>query len=296
MSAAKEVTVTFNLKPSVVHYTLKVKREGTGSGTVTSEPAGIDCGGDCTEEFPVKAKVTLIAVPGEGSVFKRWAGVSGPCAFKETCTTTMGRDKVVKAFFTAVGTRTLTVSKAGTGTGTVTSLPAGIDCGATCSAEFGVLSAVTLTATPGPGSSFSGWSGACAGTGSCKVKMSEAKSVTATFDVPSPPPPANGLVVIGANVKIKGGRALIRIFCNGPSSCRGHLKLLIRGRLDQKSKKVTAGRGSFSLAAEGSREVPVKLSAQAKKLLAKGKHLKGRVVGSGVHPHSVRLKQQRKRR
>jgi hypothetical protein len=41
---------------------------------------------------------------------------------------------------------------------------------------------VTLTATPGPGSSFSGWSGAgCSGTGTCIVTLDASKSVTATF-------------------------------------------------------------------------------------------------------------------
>jgi hypothetical protein len=42
-------------------------------------------------------------------------------------------------------------------------------------------SEVELTATPGKGSAFGGWSGACSGTGTCKVTMSAAKSVTAEF-------------------------------------------------------------------------------------------------------------------
>src|SRR5439155_21371057 len=62
----------------------------------------------------------------------------------------------------------LTVSKAGTGTGTVTSAPAGITCGVTCSASFASGTAVTLTAAPAAGSTFSGWSGGgCSGTGPC---------------------------------------------------------------------------------------------------------------------------------
>jgi hypothetical protein len=48
----------------------------------------------------------------------------------------------------------LTVIKRGTGGGTVTSSPAGIDCGATCSGNFASGSLVTLTATPDPGASF----------------------------------------------------------------------------------------------------------------------------------------------
>ena len=85
----------------------------------------------------------------------------------------------------------LTVSKAGTGSGTVNSSPAGIDCGPTCSAFFDTGTAVTLTALPASGSRFSGWSGACSGTGACQVTMSTALSVTATFTLlPDPEPPA----------------------------------------------------------------------------------------------------------
>jgi hypothetical protein len=78
---------------------------------------------------------------------------------------------------------TLTVSKVGTGAGTVTSSPAGIACGVTCAADFSSSVTVTLSASAAAGSSFAGWSGSgCAGTGTCLVAMSEARSVTATFD------------------------------------------------------------------------------------------------------------------
>jgi alpha-tubulin suppressor-like RCC1 family protein len=76
---------------------------------------------------------------------------------------------------------TLTAAKAGTGSGTVTSNLAGINCGATCSASYVSGSSVTLTAIPARGSIFTGWSGACSGTGSCVVNMSAAQSVVATF-------------------------------------------------------------------------------------------------------------------
>ena len=77
---------------------------------------------------------------------------------------------------------TLNVSVAGTGAGTVTSAPAGIDCGSSCTAEFTAGAEVTLTALAAPGSTFAGWAGACSGTAStCTVTMSSAQSVTATF-------------------------------------------------------------------------------------------------------------------
>jgi hypothetical protein len=76
---------------------------------------------------------------------------------------------------------TLTVSKTGSGSGTVTSTPAGIDCGLDCSQDYGYNTEVTLSAAAATGSTFTGWSGACTGTGSCIVTMDTAKSVTAEF-------------------------------------------------------------------------------------------------------------------
>jgi hypothetical protein len=82
---------------------------------------------------------------------------------------------------------TLTVGKAGSGTGSVTSSPAGINCGAACSATFNANTSVTLTESASSGSTFVGWEGACSGTaGSCVVPMSAAKTVTATFNANPP--------------------------------------------------------------------------------------------------------------
>ena len=78
----------------------------------------------------------------------------------------------------------LAVTISGTGSnglGTVTSSPAGIDCGSTCSGSFTSGVTVTLTANPASGSYFAGWSGDCTGTGLCVVTMNAAKNVTATF-------------------------------------------------------------------------------------------------------------------
>ncbi|MBF0342743.1 MAG: DUF1566 domain-containing protein [Nitrospirae bacterium] len=77
----------------------------------------------------------------------------------------------------------LIISIYGTGDGTVTSSPAGINCGSTCSASFAVGTSVTLTATASDNATFAGWSWDCVGTSStCTLTMSAAKSVTATFN------------------------------------------------------------------------------------------------------------------
>lgn len=76
----------------------------------------------------------------------------------------------------------LTVTKAGGGAGVVTSSPAGINCGATCTASFPFGSLVTLTATATAPSAFAGWSGACTGAApTCTVSLDMARTVTATF-------------------------------------------------------------------------------------------------------------------
>ena len=91
----------------------------------------------------------------------------------------MSEARAVTAGFTPLFE--LSVSRIGNGSGTVASTPTGINCGATCESAFPDNTLVTLTATPGEGSVFAGWSGACAGTGNCQVTMSEARAVTAGF-------------------------------------------------------------------------------------------------------------------
>ena len=96
-----------------------------------------------------------------------------------------GTSPLATVLVRAPGTHTLSVSKAGTGSGTVVSSPAGISCGSTCSAGFAEGTTVTLQAAPTAGSVFTGWSGACAGTGGCAVTMSADQSLTASFAAPS---------------------------------------------------------------------------------------------------------------
>ncbi len=76
---------------------------------------------------------------------------------------------------------TLTVSKSGLGGGTVSSAPAGIDCGATCSFSFALGTSVTLTPTANAGSAFGRWSGDCTGSGACVINMTADRTVDARF-------------------------------------------------------------------------------------------------------------------
>jgi len=173
MDQARAVTAEFRLE----HNALTVSGAGTGSGTVTSSPAGISCGSDCTEIYPGNQSVTLTATAASGSVFTGW---SGTCSTSTTnkCTVSMAQAVSVTATFEVP--QTLTVLKDGTGTGTVTSSSTGINCGATCTATM--VDTVTLTATAAAGSGLVKWTGCSStSTNTCTVKMLAAKTITATF-------------------------------------------------------------------------------------------------------------------
>ncbi|MEO8663245.1 MAG: hypothetical protein ABI693_32605 [Bryobacteraceae bacterium] len=160
-------------------FTLTVNKIGTGIGTVTSAPGGINCGATCSAAFSPSTSVTLTAAALGGSRFTGWSGEG--CSGTGTCVVSMTQARNVTATFNLLRYK-LTVSKAGPGSGTVTSAPAGINCGATCSAAFNASTSVTLTAAATSSSRFAGWSGeGCSGTGTCSVTMSQARNVTATF-------------------------------------------------------------------------------------------------------------------
>ncbi len=152
--------------------TVGLTKAGTGSGTVTSDPAGLDCSESCSARFPFGAVVNLTAIPAPGSVFAGWSG-DPDCA---DGTVTLNADKACTATFDVLVS--LTVTRAGSGT--VTSDPAGIECGETCTRSFPRGTVVTLTATPAPGARFVSWSGDpdCAD-GSVTLDME--KTCTANF-------------------------------------------------------------------------------------------------------------------
>jgi len=178
LASNTSVTATFT-KNAPNERTLTVTKSGSGTGTVSSEPVGIDCGAKCSHAFTEGTVVELTPTPGPNSVFTGW---SGACSGTGPCKVTMSQARTVGATFDPAQ-RILLVSRSGSGGGTVTSSPTGIDCGSTCSAKFDHGTQVTLTASPAAGSSFTGWSGnGCSGTGSCKVTLNADTAVTANFD------------------------------------------------------------------------------------------------------------------
>ena len=177
MNQAVMVTATFALQK----HNLQVTRVGAGSGTVSSNPAGIACPTDCVEPYDAHTMVTLTAVADPDSTFMGWNG--GGCSGAGACVVTMDSAVSVTATF-ALRTFVLTVAVGGSGSGSVQSNPAGISCGSDCTEPYLARTVVTLTPTAAPGSAFAGWGGACSGFGACQVTMSSAASVTATFSPP----------------------------------------------------------------------------------------------------------------
>lgn len=133
---------------SVPTVSLRVTVSGTGAGTVTSSPAGINCGTDCAEEHVRGTVVTLTASPNAGSTFAGFTG-SADCA---DGTVTLSASVTCNAQFSSTisnppSTFTLTILKSGNASGndfTVTSTPAGINCGSDCAEAYSSGTRVTL--------------------------------------------------------------------------------------------------------------------------------------------------------
>jgi uncharacterized repeat protein (TIGR02543 family) len=157
-------------------YTLEVIKNGSGIGTVTSNPDGIKCGDDCTHDYEDGNQISLLFEPDEGSVF---AGCS--CDNENSCSSiTMDSDITCTVTFNKIQ-HTLQVNNDGIG-GIITSDPPGIDCGSDCTEDYDYGTPVTLTAILNDGFVFAGWSGDCSGTDTCTVTMDANKTVSATFN------------------------------------------------------------------------------------------------------------------
>ena len=167
------VTASFaKIRPTTFPLAVTVN----GSGTVTSQPAGIVCGQGgqaCTASFSANSTIALEAKPTPGWSFGGW---SGGCSGTGPCSIVMNDPKTITATFAPPETvYALSVATAG---GSVTSDVPGVVCGEACVAGFGAGVDVTLTPSSGPVV----WGGACAGSAeTCVVPMTRAKAVTASI-------------------------------------------------------------------------------------------------------------------
>lgn len=190
---------------------IKVTKTGTGAatGTITSSPAGIDCGATCDASFNQNSTVTLTAVP-NGTTFQGWGGQTGCSGTDLTCDVSLADNVIVSPVFDAAAQEDpqVAVTIAGTGSGRVTGSASVIDCntGSTENCSNSDLTSgdnLVLTAAVGSGSTFAGWAGeACSGSTdlSCSVEnITNMREITATFNTEAP-------VEYAATASIKSGQ------------------------------------------------------------------------------------------
>ncbi len=168
---------------------LTLHKAGSGSGTVTSSPDGINCDAGCANQsasFDPNTPVQLSQMS-DDSTFVGWSGDCSPSG-----SVTMSSNKSCTATFEQSATVTLTVgvTNIGDADGKITSSLGDIDCQPDCGDDFQVGTTVTLQAKPG-GAAFLGWTASqdCPGTVvgfNLTVVMNEAHHCEATFKLIAP--------------------------------------------------------------------------------------------------------------
>lgn len=157
--------------PQNFHLTVMIE----GSGSVISNPGGINCPGDCTEDYTSGTQVTLLPMRGNGEEFIRW---EGDCSGNGPCTFAMTGNHSVKAIFAR--RFNVKVDTEGPGSGTVE--VDGQVCFGGCSYQFAENAQVMLTASPSGLSQFTGWKEDCTGVSRfCTIIVDKDKHVVATF-------------------------------------------------------------------------------------------------------------------
>jgi len=183
MQGATAVTATFALK----QWPLTANKTGDGQGNINLDPPNVDCDAACaaiTQTYEHGAVVTLTATAAPGFAFGGWLADCAAAGDNPVCSVTMTAVRSATARF--LNAYRLAVSKEGNGSGRVNSDDGGIDCGATCSANYASGTVVTLNAQAESGSNFAGWRGDCAAANpnaSCQLAIDAAKVATATFNL-----------------------------------------------------------------------------------------------------------------
>jgi Metallo-peptidase family M12/Divergent InlB B-repeat domain len=215
LNANKSVTATFNIQTTT--YPLTITK--SGSGTITSDPPGINCGATCTTSttsFNSGQSVTLTATPAANYYFSGWS--DGSCSGNLTCTFTMNAAKTINATFLPLTADSSVLTITTSGMGVVQSSPPGINsCSGTCNATFANGTSVMLTAAPVTGYYFAGWGGACSGQGTCTLTINSNQAATANFaQIPSGNPLLTITVTGGGTVATNPSGLTCSTTCSYP--------------------------------------------------------------------------------
>jgi hypothetical protein len=161
---------------SLVSLTLRTK----GSGLVRIRP-GVKCPPTCSFDAEEGDELRLVAVPSQGFRFVGWSG--GGCSDAPRCVVEMTEETSLTARFRKRSPAAMVpLSMSVQGEGLVRVGGVGVECPPTCSYDARRGQGLSLSAIPAEGFVFSGWSGACTGTGGCDLSMDDARLITATFE------------------------------------------------------------------------------------------------------------------
>ncbi|MDB5268627.1 MAG: hypothetical protein JWP58_1667 [Hymenobacter sp.] len=163
-TAGTPLSIGFSVSNQAAPASYALTANAVGSGTVVKNPD--------QATYASGTNVTLTANPATGFAFTGWSGsatgTTNPLAVAMTA------NKTITATFTAVAPATYSLTTTTVGTGSVTKSPN--------TATYASGSTVTLSATPGAGFTFTGWSGDATGTTNpLTVTMTANKAITATF-------------------------------------------------------------------------------------------------------------------
>jgi YVTN family beta-propeller protein len=226
MISYKEVSATFDLN----QRNLTVIKSGTGTGSVVSDPAGMDCDIVCaakTVPFIEGTEIALTAQGSSGSAFAYWSGAcSGTLP---TCNIILSVDMSVTAHFVPDTTKKYKLKvaqgKLRKGTGNIRSEDGTINCTTNpeanvCEALYFAGTPITLIAETSDPNTFVDWKPTklnCTGTGPCTVTMDKNKKVKARFEGPSK-------LKVGVVSKNGGEGTVTGPALNCPDECEAYFK------------------------------------------------------------------------
>ena len=132
------------------YYPLSVLALGTGVGTVTSSPGGINCGvndgvssGTCSGSYPTGASVTLTATAAPSYVFNGWSGTCASAGTNPVCNVIVGPVSNVIAVFVPQNFGNVNVCPAGQSTPTPCSATFALTFNMTATTNIGAIQVVT---------------------------------------------------------------------------------------------------------------------------------------------------------
>lgn len=162
-SGAGSCSLTMNSGKSVTANFIKVYNISASAGTGGT----VSCP-NCGSSVPSSTSVKATATANSGYQFSSWSGGSCSGSTANICEFTAGNSQSMTATFSRI-TYALSTSVS-SGSGTISG-----------DGTYNSGSLVAVTATPDDGYKFSGWGGACSGSGGCSVTMNGDKSVSASF-------------------------------------------------------------------------------------------------------------------